>query len=138
MIESHYKTVLDHLMGNTLCVVTKHRSNEEILSYYNAGERVFAENRANELITKANSLPEDIRWQFIGHLQRNKVASVLPYVSCIQSLDSLPLAEVIEKEAKKLNKTVDCLVEFHLAEEDTNKSGLSEADGISLIESCKS
>ena len=128
MIRNHYETVKNSLNGAELCIVTKYRSTEEILSYYAEGERIFAENHAQELLAKAPLLPDDIRWQFIGHLQRNKVRSILPYVSCIQSLDSLELAKVIEKEAARIGKTVSVLAEFHLAEEDENKTGLQKED----------
>lgn len=120
----HYENVKKAIGSDTaLCVVSKMRSEEEILAYYNIGERIFAENRAQELITKAKDLPKDIQWHFIGHLQTNKVRQILPYVSCIQSLDSEALADEIEKQAAKLNKTVDVLLEFHMAEEDTGKTG---------------
>ena len=92
------------------------------------GERIFAENRTAELVSKVAALPKDIAWHYIGHLQRNKVKDILPIVSCIQSLDNIALAKVIEKEATKRNRTVDVLIELHLADEDTNKSGLDPAD----------
>ena len=133
MNREHYDQVRQALGSAQLCVVSKKRSEEEILSYYEAGERIFGENHANELVSKASALPEDIEWQFIGHLQRNKVRSILPYVKRIQSLDNLPLAKVIEKEAAKLNRTVSVFVEFHLAEEDTNKTGLAKDDAVSFI-----
>ena len=98
------------------------------MSYYHEGERIFAENRAQDLCARASRMPDDIRWQFIGHLQRNKVRSVLPYVSCIQSLDSLRLAQTIEEEAARIRKTVDVLAEFHLASEDSRKTGLDAAE----------
>ena len=110
-----------------LVVVSKKRTLEEIMSYYDAGVRDFGENRADDLIRKAEALPEDIRWHFIGHLQRNKVAKVLPYVSLIHSVESRDLLKVLNKEAQKLNRTVDVLIQFNLAEEDT-KTGLSEQE----------
>ena len=108
-------------------VVSKKRSLEEIMSYYDAGVRDFGENRADDLIKKAEALPKDIRWHFIGHLQRNKVAKVLPYVSLIHSVESKDLLKVLDKEAQKLNRPVDILIQFNLAEEDT-KTGLSEQE----------
>ena len=128
MIEKHYWKIKQAALDIDLCVVSKHHSIEEIQSYYDAGERIFAENRATELIFKAGTLPKDIAWHYIGHLQRNKVKEILPIVSCIQSLDNIALAKVIEKEATKLNRTVDVLIELHLANEDSNKSGLDPAD----------
>ena len=128
MIEKHYWKIKQAALNIDLCVVSKHHSIEEIQSYYDAGERIFAENRTAELVSKAAALPKDIAWHYIGHLQRNKVKDILPIVSCIQSLDNIALAKVIEKEATKRNRTVDVLIELHLADEDTNKSGLDPAD----------
>lgn len=134
MIKAHYEAVKDIIRDKAvLCAVTKRRSLEEIREYYDAGERIFAENRAQDLKERAAALPSDIRWQFIGHLQRNKVKEIISFVDCIQSLDSLPLAAVIEKEAARANRTVDVLIEFHLAEEDTNKSGLAKEDAFPFV-----
>lgn len=134
MNKAHYEAVRNIIKDKAvLCTVTKRRSLEEIMEYYEAGERIFAENRAQDLKARAAALPDDIEWQFIGHLQRNKVKDIIRIVSCIQSLDSLALAEVIEKEAAKAEKTVDVLCEFHLAEEDTNKSGLTKEEAFSFV-----
>lgn len=139
MITEHYKKVLDTIGNDTeLCVVSKKRSNEEILSYYEAGERIFGENHAQELLAKAAVLPDDIQWQFIGHLQRNKVKSILPVVSCIQSLDSRELADEIEKQASRAGKAIDVLCEFHMAEQDENKTGHDPADALPFVEYCMS
>ena len=133
------KALKKQLSSSTkLCVVSKNRSEEEILSYYEVGERIFGERHAQELIQKANDLPKDIQWHFIGHLQRNKVKSVLPIVSCVQSLDSIELAKAIEKEATKINKVVDCYVEAHLATEDDNKYGLLKEEVLPFVEECSS
>lgn len=138
MIEKNYRKVKEASEGKAvLCVVSKTRSFEEIMTYYEAGERVFAENRAAELKKKAAVLPSDIQWQFIGHLQTNKVRMIMPYVSCIQSLDSRRLADEIEKAAAGINRTIDVLLEFHIAEEDTNKTGASEEDAFSLLAYCR-
>ena len=110
-----------------IVVVSKKRSLEEIMDYYNAGVRDFGENRADDLIQKAEALPKDINWHFIGHLQRNKVAKVLPYVSLIHSVESKDLLKVLNKEAQKLDRTIDVLIQFNLAEENT-KTGLSEQE----------
>lgn len=138
MIQSHYETVKNTCgKGVKLCIVSKKRSIEEIQSYYDVGERIFAENHAQELKEKAALLPSDIQWQFIGHLQRNKVKDVVPIVSCIQSLDNLELAKVLSKECIKQKKAIDVLCEFHIAEEDTNKTGLNPADAISFLNEIK-
>lgn len=129
--DAHYEKVKNTIQGKAaLCVVTKKRTVDQILYYYNHGERLFGENHAQELLEKAETMPEDIQWQFIGHLQKNKVRSILPYVKCIQSLDSIELAQVIEKECTKADRRVKCLAEFHLAKQDTNKTGLAEEDAV--------
>ena len=120
-----------------LCMVTKKRSKEEMMSYYDAGERIFGENHAQELLSKVD-LPSDIQWQFIGHLQRNKVKAIIPYVSCIQSLDSVELAKEIDKQCARIDKTVDVLCEFHMADEDENKSGHDPADADAFVKTCMS
>lgn len=107
-----------------LIVVSKKRSLEEIMSYYNAGVRDFGENRVQDLIEKADALPKDIHWHLIGHLQRNKVKAVLPYVTMIHSVESPELLKVLDKEARALNKKIDILIQFNIAEEAT-KSGLN-------------
>lgn len=134
MIEKHYETV-KNICGDSiqLCIVTKKRTDEEILSYYEKGERIFGENHAQELKAKAERLPKDIRWQFIGHLQRNKVKDIISIADCIQSLDSLRLADAIEKEAAARNIRIDVLAEFHLAGEDTEKTGLDRKDAVPFI-----
>ena len=125
----HYHIVKKDIENKAqLCVVSKGRSVSEIKEFYELNERIFAENRANELLEKIPQLPNDIEWHFIGHLQRNKVKAILPYISLLQSLDSYALAEVIEKEANILNKEIDVLLEVHLATEDTNKNGFTKEE----------
>lgn len=138
MIKRHYEQVEKDLNGATLCIVSKKRSEQEIMEYYALGRRVFGENHAQELCAKAQSLPGDIQWNFIGHLQRNKVRQILPYVSMIQSVDSLRLAKEIEKEAARIDKTIDVLVEVHMAAEDEAKSGASPEEARELVAFCAS
>lgn len=107
-----------------IIVVSKKRTTEEIMSYYHAGVRDFGENRVQDLIEKAKVLPQDIHWHFIGHLQRNKVKAVLPYVTMIHSVESRELLKVLDKEASLLNKKIDILIQFNIAEEKT-KTGLN-------------
>ncbi|MBR2794020.1 MAG: YggS family pyridoxal phosphate-dependent enzyme [Solobacterium sp.] len=136
--KDHYEEVKKRLEGRAeLCAVSKMHSIEEIQCAYDMGQRRFGENKAAELVSKANALPKDIEWHFIGHLQRNKVKQILPYVSCIESLDSVRLAETIEKEAAKLDKTVSCLLEFHLALKDENKTGLPEEEALEVLRACQ-
>lgn len=129
-----YQKIKDNLHDTKLIIVSKKRSKEQIMFYYNLNERRFGENRAEELLSKVD-LPSDIEWHFIGHLQRNKVASVLPYLSCIESVDSIELVKVIEKEAAKINKIIPILIQFNYAKEAT-KSGLSKDDAIPFINEC--
>ena len=110
--------------GVRLVAVSKFHPVEELAEAYEAGQRLFGENRAQELIAKAPQLPEDIRWHFIGHLQKNKVRAIRPHVSVIESVDSVKLLSLIEKEAARIDRTVDVLLQLHVAQEET-KSGFS-------------
>jgi PLP dependent protein len=105
--------------GTTLIAVSKTRTEREIMTIYNLGQRIFAENRAHELIIKAELLPNDIEWHLIGHLQTNKVKSIISYIHCIQSLDSWKLWELLNEEAKVAGKQIDCLLQIKVAVEET-------------------
>lgn len=107
-----------------LVVVSKTRSIEDIMKVYQYGQKIFGENKVQELLTKYKSLPEDIQWHMIGHLQTNKVKLIAPFISLIHSVDSEKLLNEINKEAKKNNRTIDCLLEFKIASEDS-KFGMS-------------
>ena len=107
-----------------LVAVSKFHPVEELQQAYDAGQRLFGENRAQELVAKAPELPKDIRWHFIGHLQKNKVRAIMPHVSVIESVDSVELLRLIEKEAARIDRTVDVLLQLHVAQEET-KSGFS-------------
>jgi len=117
-----------------LIAVSKTKSNEEILEAYQAGQRVFGENMVQELVGKQEALPKDIEWHLIGHLQSNKVKYIAPFVALIQSVDSLKLLKEIDKQAKKNNRTIDCLLQIHIAVEDT-KFGLDHVELIELLRS---
>jgi pyridoxal phosphate enzyme (YggS family) len=110
-----------HEYGATLVVVSKTRTEKEVMDFYNLGQRLFAENRAHELIIKASLLPSDIEWHLIGHLQSNKVKSVIPYVSCIQSLDSWKLWMKLHDEAKEAGKLIRCLLQIKIATEESKQ-----------------
>ena len=110
--------------GVRLVAVSKFHPVEELAEAYEAGQRLFGENRAQELIAKAPQLPDDVRWHFIGHLQKNKVRAIMPYVSVIESVDSVKLLQLIEKEAARIDRKVDVLLQIHVAQEET-KSGFS-------------
>ena len=117
-----------------LVAVSKFHPNEAILEAYGVGQRVFGESRATELVAKAKSLPEDIKWHFIGHLQTNKVRMIMPHVSLIQSVDSERLLRLIDAEASRINKTVDVLLQVYVAEEDT-KFGFAPNELMQLLQS---
>ncbi|MBP3532682.1 MAG: YggS family pyridoxal phosphate-dependent enzyme, partial [Alistipes sp.] len=108
--------------GVTLVAVSKFHPAEAVMEAYYAGQRVFGESRVQELVAKYETLPKDIEWQMIGHLQTNKVRTIVPFVSLIQSVDSARLLECIDREAVRCGRTIDCLLEIHVAQEET-KSG---------------
>ena len=99
---------------------------------YNAGQRLFGENKAQELAAKYEALPKDIEWHFIGHLQTNKVKYIAPFVKLIHGVDSLKILKTINKEAKKRYRVIDCLLQFHIAKE-TTKFGLHEEEAEALL-----
>jgi PLP dependent protein len=108
-----------------LVAVSKTKSVEEILHLYDLGQRDFGENYVQELVEKQASLPKEIRWHFIGHLQTNKVKFIAGFIYMIQSVDSLKLLKEIDKQAQKNNRVIDCLLQIHVAVEET-KFGLDE------------
>jgi PLP dependent protein len=115
------------LKNVTLVAVSKTKPVEDILELYNLGQRDFGENYVQELVDKAAQLPNDIRWHFIGHLQSNKVKLIAPFVQLIHGVDSLKLLKEINKEASKCNRVIDCLLQMHIAQEET-KFGLNETE----------
>jgi len=102
-----------------LIAVSKTKPNEDILELYDLGQRAFGENYVQELVDKAASLPKDIQWHFIGHLQSNKVKYIAPFVHLIHGVDSEKLLEEINKQAIKQNRIIDCLLQVHIATEET-------------------
>jgi pyridoxal phosphate enzyme (YggS family) len=118
--------------GVKIVAVSKKRSVEEIMTAYNAGHRIFGENRVQELLAKKEKLPSDIEWHLIGHLQSNKVRSLVPFINMIQSVDSLKLLSVIHSEAEKEGRLINCLLQFHIAQEET-KSGFNKEEVFDLI-----
>jgi PLP dependent protein len=117
-----------------LVAVSKTKSEEEILEIYHAGHRLFGENKVQELLPKYEDLPKDIEWHLIGHLQSNKVKYIAPFVGMIHSVDSLKLLKTINKEALKNNRTIKCLLQFHIAEEET-KFGLDIEEAAEILSS---
>ena len=112
--------------GVKLVAVSKTRSNEEIMEAYNAGQRIFGENKVQELVRKWETLPQDIEWHFIGHLQSNKVRLIAPFVAMIHSVDSLKLLKTINDEAKQAERVIPCLLQFHIASEESKFGFLPE------------
>ncbi len=117
-----------------LVAVSKTKPVADILEAYNVGQRAFGENKVQEMATKATQMPTDIQWHFIGHLQTNKVKYIAPFVCLIHSIDSLKLLEVVNKEAAKNNRTIDCLLQMYIAQEET-KFGLSCDEAVELLDS---
>lgn len=118
----------------TLVAVSKTKSNEAILEAYQTGQRIFGENKVQELTEKHESLPKDIEWHMIGHLQSNKVKYIAPFVSLIHGVDSFKLLKEINKRAAQNERIINCLLQIHIAEEDT-KFGFDEKEVIELLQS---
>jgi pyridoxal phosphate enzyme (YggS family) len=118
----------------TLVAVSKTKPAEELLELYNMGQRDFGENYVQELTEKHAQLPNDIQWHFIGHLQTNKVKYIAPFVSLIHSVDSEKLLSEIDKQAKKNNRVINCLLQVYIANEET-KFGLDEKELHELLAS---
>ena len=121
-------------LGVTLVAVSKTKPNKDIMQAYDAGQRVFGENKVQEMVQKWQDLPKDIEWHMIGHLQRNKVKYMAEFVSLIHGVDSPRLLKEIDKQAKKHDRVIPCLLQIHIAEEDT-KFGLDKNELDQLINS---
>ena len=135
MIEENLQKVQNEIPeGVTLVAVSKTKPNSEIEKLYNIGQRIFGENKVQELVDKHDLLPKDIQWHLIGHLQTNKVKYIAPFVSLIHSIDSFKLLKEVNKEGKKNNRIIPCLLQFHIAEEDS-KFGLSMDDANEILSS---
>jgi len=117
-----------------LVAVSKTKPNEDIQQAFDDGQRIFGENKALEMRDKAAALPDNIHWHFIGHLQRNKVKYIAPFVKLIHGVDSLKLLKEINKEALKNDRIISCLLQFHIASEET-KFGLSLDEAIEMLSS---
>jgi PLP dependent protein len=117
-----------------LIAVSKTQPAEKLQEAYDAGQRIFGENKTQELTAKYEALPKDIEWHMIGHLQTNKVKYIAPFVSLIHSVDSFKLLSEINKQAVKVNRTINCLLQVYIANEDT-KFGFSETELIEMLNS---
>ncbi|MBS3915325.1 MAG: YggS family pyridoxal phosphate-dependent enzyme [Bacteroidetes bacterium] len=124
-IERNRQRIMQKLGPTQLVVVSKYRSLNEIQQTYDAGQRVFAENRVQALMERYSLLPPDIQWHLIGHLQTNKVKYIAPFIAMIHSVDSLKLLQEIDRQAEKNNRIIPCLLQIYVATEDT-KFGLDE------------
>ena len=118
----------------TLIAVSKTKPISDLQEAYDAGQRIFGENKALEMRDKHQALPDDIQWHFIGHLQTNKIKYIAPFVTLIHAIDSLSLLEAVNKEAAKNNRVIDCLLQFHIAQEET-KFGLDMDEARAMLES---
>ncbi|SFE85665.1 hypothetical protein SAMN05518672_11159 [Chitinophaga sp. CF118] len=132
---SAYNKIKDQLKpyGAKLVAVSKIKPAADIQALYNAGQRIFGENYVQELQEKQALLPADIQWHFIGHLQSNKVKYIAPFVTMIHAVDSMKLLEEINKQAARHDRIIECLLQVHIAEEET-KFGLSEKELEQLLE----
>ncbi|WP_407557683.1 YggS family pyridoxal phosphate-dependent enzyme [Winogradskyella sp. 4-2091] len=128
----HIKSTLpEHV---TLVAVSKTKPVSDLMEAYNAGQRIFGENKIQEMADKHAEMPKDIEWHMIGHVQRNKVKYMANFVSLIHGVDSFKLLQEINKQAKKYDRTIDCLLQIKIAEEDS-KFGMSVNDASTLLQS---
>ncbi len=120
--------------NTTLVAVSKTKPISDLMEAYNAGQRIFGENKIQEMEDKFHQMPKDVEWHMIGHVQRNKVKYMAPFVSLIHAVDSLRLLKEINKQAKNNDRTINCLIQVKIAEEDS-KFGMSEGDAVKLLSS---
>ena len=123
-IQAVRKNILSHVK---MVCVSKFHPNEAIREAYEAGERIFGESKVQELCRKQEELPDDISWHFIGHLQTNKVKDIVPFVDLIHGVDSFKLLTEIDKQSSKIERKVNCLLQVHVAQEET-KFGFDEQE----------
>lgn len=134
-IVENLKNILNTIpTGTNLVAVSKFHPIENILEAYNSGQKVFGESRIQELVEKYPLLPKDIQWHFIGHLQSNKIKYIAPFISLIHGVDTFKLLREIDKEGKKINRVIPCLLQLHIAEEDS-KFGFEENEIMDFFKS---
>lgn len=134
-ISENIKKYKEELGDNvTLVAISKTKPNSDLLEAYEAGQRVFGENKIQEMTEKWEALPKDIQWHMVGHVQRNKVKYMAPFVSLIHAVDSLKLLKEIDKEAKKNERVISCLLQIKIAEEDS-KFGLDAEEAKEILAS---
>jgi PLP dependent protein len=120
-------------VGVTLVAVSKTHPSDSILAAYNAGQRIFGENKVQEMSLKQEQLPQDIEWHFIGHVQKNKIRLMAPYVSVIQGVDSFDSLEEINRQASRFNRNITCLLQLHIATEES-KFGFAPSECMEMLE----
>ena len=135
MITKRIKEIRDSINKDVeLVAVSKTKSNKEILEAYNAGQKVFGENKIQEMTKKYAELPKDIKWHMVGHVQSNKIKYMAPYVDLVHVIDSLKSLKILNKEAKKNNRVIKCLLQLKISDEFT-KFGLSKEEIESILNS---
>jgi len=128
MIKENLTNLYNSIPKNiNLVAVTKTKTNDDIMNAYNCGQRLFGENKVQELTNKYNDLPKDIKWNMIGHLQTNKVKYIASFIDLIHSLDSIKLAKEINKQGEKNNRVIDCLIQIKIST-DESKYGIGFDD----------
>ncbi|PTX43739.1 hypothetical protein C8P64_2272 [Christiangramia gaetbulicola] len=134
-ISENIKKYKDELPENVrLVAISKTKPNEDLMEAYNAGQRILGENKIQEMTDKWETLPKDIEWHMVGHVQRNKVKYMAPFVSLIHAVDSLKLLKEINKRAKQNDRTINCLLQIKIAEEDS-KFGIDSEEAKEILES---
>ena len=134
MIKEQLSKINEVIPPNVLLIaVSKTKPNKDLLEAYDTGQRHFGENKVQELCEKWNSLPKDIHWHIIGHLQTNKVKYIAEFIHLIHAVDSLKLLQEIDKQAKKHERIIPCLLQFHIAKEES-KFGLSISEAEALLQ----
>ena len=132
-IEQNIEKIKKAIPSSTrLVAVSKFHDTEHILEAYNSGHKVFGESRVQELTDKQPNLPDDIEWHFVGRLQRNKVQFLVPFIHCIHSVDSARLLRRIEQQAARVERVIPCLLQIHIAQEDT-KTGFTEDECLQFL-----
>ena len=135
MITKRIKEIRDSINKDVeLVAVSKTKSNKEILEAYNAGQKVFGENKIQEMTEKYEELPKDIKWHMVGHVQSNKIKYMAPYVDLVHGIDSIKSLKILNKEAKKNNRVIRCLLQLKISDEFT-KFGLSKEEIESILNS---
>ena len=134
-IADNYHEIVNELPAHVILVaVSKTKSTEEIMELYNCGHLIFGESKAQEMVPKHEALPKNIQWHMVGHLQTNKVKYIAPFVKLIHSVDSFKLLKTINKEALKNDRIIDCLMQIHIADEES-KFGMDLSEVMDILES---